>query len=73
MDAAIRLPAGTIRERACRSSSSGGGDGGDGCGGSCNFVVVNAMSKNTGMKWCLADTERILGVKALDDSLVSPP
>jgi len=31
-------------------------------------VLVNAMSQNTGMRWSLAETERVLGVKAQDDS-----
>ena len=30
--------------------------------------VLNAMSKNTGMKWDIAPTEAALGVKAKDDS-----
>ena len=30
--------------------------------------LVNAMSGNTGMRWSLTETERVLGVKARDDS-----
>jgi len=62
MDAALRIPSATLNERtqAERGPLS--------APKTSNFVVVNAMSNNTGMKWCLADTERILGVTALDDS-----
>ena len=31
-------------------------------------VIVNAMSNNKGMRWCLADTARVLGVVSQDDS-----
>mmetsp|Transcript_10809 Transcript_10809/g.22521 ORF Transcript_10809/g.22521 Transcript_10809/m.22521 type:complete len:209 (-) Transcript_10809:48-674(-) len=33
------------------------------------FVLVNAMSKNSGAKWNLEETERLLGVVSTDDSL----
>ena len=33
------------------------------------FVLVNAMSRNSGAKWNLEETEKWLGVKSNDDSL----
>ena len=36
-------------------------------------VLVNAMSKNTGMRWSLRETEAALGVLAKDDSRASLP
>lgn len=32
------------------------------------FAVVNAMSNNTGMKWDLSETRRILGYEAQDNA-----
>ena len=32
------------------------------------LLVVNAMSKNTGMRWSITETVAALGVEAQDDS-----
>ena len=31
-------------------------------------VLVNAMSRNSGMRWALTETQAVLGVEAQDDS-----
>ena len=36
-----------------------------------NFAVVNAMSGNAGRRWCLRDTEALLEVAPLDDSMAA--
>lgn len=54
--------------------SGGDGDASDG-GAHRNvrkgYVLVNAMSRNSGAKWNLEETERLLGVVSTDDSLAS--
>eukprot|EP00962_Isochrysis_galbana_P040010 scaffold14465_cov107-Isochrysis_galbana.AAC.4 len=35
--------------------------------------LVNAMSRNTGMRWSLDETRRVLGVEAQDDASRPPP
>jgi hypothetical protein len=68
-DAAIHLDVPTNEERVA------GSNGDDNLRGDMHrnvrrgFVLVNAMSRNSGAKWNLDDTEKWLGVVSNDDSL----
>ena len=34
------------------------------------FAIINGMSANTGMRWDLSDTKRLLGYEPVDDVTV---
>ncbi|KAL9186497.1 hypothetical protein ACHAXT_005735 [Thalassiosira profunda] len=59
-DAALRLDVPTEEAK---------GDGGPHRNVRKGFMLVNAMSRNSGAKWNLEETEKWLGVKSNDDSL----
>jgi hypothetical protein len=59
LDAALFTPAVDIIERSKSEPSENSTD---------NCVVLNAMSRNSGSRWCLSRTEAVLGVVAVDDS-----